>query len=225
MPNTPTVGIFIPNGYLNAGSFTSPSGQGDAYGNIYPSGLTPGKVIELAPGEARTAALPNTNLYDGAYQCVLLDSGATASLATQGYAAYIRTDSGASQTAFPETSYENGSVTTADQAVALGVPLTSLFAGIFINPATVNGVSNAPTPGQYCFIFVGAGRAAVNYSASATAGNQVLASGTSSGYFVPGAAAASVFPAGVALNTTTGAGSQGVAMFQSLFYRISNQGV
>lgn len=225
MPNIPTIGVFVPNGYLNAGSFAGPSGQQDAYGNNYPSGLTPGKVIELAPGEARSLALPNTSLYDGAYQCVLLDSGATASLATQGYAAYIRTDSGASQTAFPETSYENGSVTTADQAVALGVPLTSLFAGIFINPATVNGVSNAPTPGQYCFIFVGAGRAAVNYTGSSTAGQQVVPSGASNGQFTPQSATATVFPAGVALNNTTGAASQGVALWQNLFYRISNQGV
>ena len=193
MPNIPTVGVFIPNGYLNAGSFASPSGQGDAYGNIYPSGLTPGKVIELSASEARGLAAPGTTLYDGSYQCVLLDSGATASLATNGLSAWIRMDSGAAQSSFPMTDYENGTVTTADQANSLGG--ATLFAGIFINPATINGVSNSPTPGQYCFIFVGAGRATATYTGSAAISNNVLpqAPGTGqTGQFVPGAAAASI---------------------------------
>lgn len=226
MPNIPSVGVFIPNGYLNVGSFASPSGQGDAYGNIYPSGLTPGKVIELSPSEAANAAYPGTALYDGAYQCVLLDSSATASLATQGLAAFIRLDSGAAQGALPETDWENATVTTADSVNTLGG--AAVFAGIFINPPTINGQSNAPTPGQYCFIFVGAGRAKVTYNGSATAGNNVLPVAPSSaqtGQFAPGAAAASIYPNGIALQSTSGAGSQGVSAWQELFYRITNQGV
>ena len=225
MPNIPTVGIFIPNSYLNAGSFSSPSGQGDAYGNIYPSGLTPGKVIEVSASEARGIAIPGTNLYDGAYQVVLLDSGATASLATQGLSAWIRLDSGATQTGLPESDYENATVTTADQVNTLGG--AAIFAGIFINPATVNGVANGPTPGQYCFLFVGAGRATVTYNGSASVGNNVLPTAPSvgSGQFVPAGFAASAYPNGLALTATTGAASQGVAMYQNLLYRIANQGV
>jgi hypothetical protein len=228
MPNIPTVGVFIPNGYLNLGSSAGPSGQQDAYGNIYPSGLCPGKVIEVNASEAASVAAPGTALYDGAYQYVLLDSGATASLATQGLAAFIRLDSGATQGALPMTSFENGTVTTADQANTLGGADTAVFAGVFVNPATFKGQSNAPTPGQYCFLFVGAGRATVTYNGSATAGQNVLPVAPTSaqtGQFAPGAAAASTYPNGIALTTTSGAGSQGVALWQDLIYRISNQGV
>jgi hypothetical protein len=225
MPNVPTVGIFIPNGYLNAGSFASPSGQSDAYGNIYPSGLTPGKVIELSPSEATTAAIPGTTLYDGAYQCVLLDSGATASLATQGLTAWIRLDSGANQASSVDTDYANGTVTTADQINTLGGQ--AIQAGIFINPATVNGVSNSPTPGQYCFIFVGAGRAVVQTNNAVALSNNILPvapAGGAAGLFVAGAPAASQFTPGIPLTTTAAAGPV-VAAYQNLFYRISNQGV
>jgi hypothetical protein len=225
LPNIPTVGLFVPNGYINAGSFVGPSGQTDAYGNSYPSGTVPGKVIEMSASEARNVAAPGTNLFDGAYQVVLLDSSASSALATQGLSAWIRLDSGASQGPLPETEYENATVTTADQINALGGAF--IQAGIFINPATLNGASNAPTPGQYCFLFVGAGRAQVTYNGSATAGNGVLAVSPSSaqtGQFAPGAAAASTFPSGTALQSTVGAGSTGVAVFQNLFYRIANQG-
>jgi hypothetical protein len=225
MPNTPTVGTFLPNGYLNLASFPGPTGQQDAYGNNFPSPLAPGKVIELSASEARTAAAPGTTLYDGAYQCILLDSSATASLATQGLSAWVRLDSGASQNALPELTYENATVTTADEANTLGGAYVQ--AGIFINPATYNGQSNAPTPGQFAFIFVGAGRAQVVYNGSATQGNNVLAVSPGSaqaGQFAPAAAAASTFPAGIALTASTGAASTGVALFQNLFYRIANQG-
>lgn len=229
MPNIPTVGIFAPNGYLNIGSFASPSGQSDPYGNLYPTGTTPGKVIELSAPEARSIAAPGTTLFDGAYQVVQLDSGATASLASNGLSAWIRLDSGAAQGGLPQTSYEVPVVTTADQANVLGGADTALFAGVFINPATYLGSVNTPVAGQYCFIFVGAGRATVTYDASATAGQQVLPIAPSSaqtGFFHPASAAASVYPFGIALNTTTtGAGGQGVAMFQNLIYRIGGQGV
>ena len=227
MPNIPSVGIFIPNGYINIGSFASPSGQGDAYGSIYPSGLTPGKMIELSPNEARMAAAPGTTLYDGAYQCVLLDSGATAALASQGLSAWIRLQNAGDQSTFPEIDWENATVTTADQANTLGG--TNIFAGIFINPATFNGQSNLPTPGQYCFIFVGAGRAQVVYDGNAAINNMVLPVAPTSaqtGRFHPAAAAASVFPNGVALAaTSSGAGGSGATAWQEIIYRIPNQGV
>lgn len=226
MPNIPTVGVFIPNSYLNAGSSVSPSGQGDAYGNIYPSGLTPGKVIELSPSEARSVAIPGTALYDGAYQYVLLDSGATASLATQGLSAWVHIDSGSTQSSLPMTDFENGTVTTADQINTLGG--AHVLAGIFINPATVSGAANGPTPGQYCFIFIGAGRAQVTYNGTAAVGNNVLPIDPTTGQtgqFVPAAFAASILPNGLALTAATGAGSTGVALYQEIIYRIANQGV
>jgi hypothetical protein len=228
MPNIPSVGLFIPNGYLNVGSFASPSGQGDAYGNIYPSGTTPGKMIQLSPSEAQGLAAPGTQLYDGTYQIVLLDSGATSSLAANGLSAWIRLDSGPTQGALPMTDYENGTVTTPDQIQVVAPGGTYLFAGIFINPATVKGVNTLPTPGQYCFIFTGGGRANVVYNGSATAGNNVLPVAPSSaqtGQFAPGAAAASVFPNGIALQATSGAASVGLVAFQDIIYRVSNQGV
>lgn len=224
MPNLPTVGVFVPNGYLNVGSFPGPTGQRDAYGMDYPSGLNPGKVIELSASEARANAAPGTTLYDGAYQCVLLDSSATAALATQGLSAWIRLDSGASQGALPETTYENATVTTADEINTLGGAFVQ--AGIFINPATYNGAANTPTPGQFCFIFVGAGRAQVVYNGAATANQTVTAAApsTGTGQFAPGAATTTLLPTGIALTAAAGAGSAGVAMFQNLFYRIANQG-
>ncbi len=223
MPNIPSVGVFVPNGYLNLGSFAGPSGQQDGYGNNYPSGLTPGKMIMLGTAEAQGLALPGTNLYDGTYQCVLLDSGATASLATVGYAAYVKLDSGATQGALPQTEYDNMSVTTGDQA---GSTDLKFFAGIFINPATYAGVSAAPIPGQYCFIFTGAGRAVTKYTGTAAIGNQVVPSGAADGEFTPQAAAATIYPAwGVAMQVATGAGSSGLSQWPEIIYRVGNQGV
>lgn len=222
MPNIPSVGIFVPNGYLNLGSFASPSGQGDAYGNIYPSGLTPGKMVQLGTNEASVLAAPGTQLYDGTYQCVLLDSGATAALATQGFAAYVKLDSGATQGALPMTEYDNLTVTTGDVAGATNL---NIFAGIFINPATYAGQSNTPTPNQYCFIFTGGGRAVTKYTGTAAVGNQVVPSGAVDGEFTPQAAAASKYPSGIAMQIATGAGSSGVSLWQEIIYRVGNQGV
>ncbi len=160
MPSVPTQsGVFIP-GFLNTTNSSSPSGQGDAYGNIYPSGLTPGKTIFLTQSEAQSLAAPGTTLLEGAYQFVPLDSGATVANATAGMAAYLRFDSGATTGALPETDYANGAVTTYDKVAANGAGL--LEAGVFINPATVSGIANTPTAGNYIFIFTGMGRVAVN---------------------------------------------------------------
>lgn len=162
MANVPTIGVFLPS-FLNACNSPGPTGQTDAYGLTYPSGLNPGKVIELGPNEAQGLAAPGTNLYDGAYQWVLLDSGATAANATVGLAAYIRLDSGAVQGALPETAYNAPSVTTSDAATSSGI-----FAGVFLNPATLNGQANGPTPGNWTMLFVGAGRAVVQVGTTAT---------------------------------------------------------
>jgi hypothetical protein len=230
MPNIPTVGVFIPNGYLNAGSFISPSGQGDPYGNIYPSGLTPGKVIELSPSEARGLAAPGTTLFDGAYQCILLDSGATQANAALGMAAYFRLDSGATVGALPETDYDNGSVTTYDQVT--NETAAALFAGVFINPATLLGQSNTPVPGQYCFLWVGAGRATINVTSAnntPAVGDVVIPNGSSGSGFLT-YNVASVTAAQLALQvgnmvTVPVTATPGVMYSRTLFYRISNQGV
>ena len=54
----------------------------------------------------------------------------------------------------------------------------------------------------------------------------MVPSGASNGEFTPQAAAASIYPAGVAMQTTTaGAGSIGVSQWSEIFYRVGNQGV
>ena len=160
MPSVPTQsGVFIPS-FLNTMNSAGPSGQTDAYGQIYPSGLTNGKVIFLTQSEAQALAAPGTTLYEGAYQCVQLDSGATAANATAGMAAYIRLDSGSTAGSLPETDFNNNVVTTYDQVAAAGAGL--IEAGVFINPATVNGLANTPTPANWIDLFLGAGRVAVN---------------------------------------------------------------
>jgi hypothetical protein len=216
MANVPTVGVFMPN-FLNACNSPGPTGQQDAYGLNYPSGLNPGKVIELGTGEAQGLAAPGTSLYDGAYQWVKLDSGATASLALAGDPAFIKLDSGATQGALPETAYQVPTVTTADQAAELG-----FFCGIFINPATLNGVAVGPTPGNWCFIFVGAGRAAVNYGATVTGGlGGAVIPQIPAGTFESVAAVASVAKQGISV-TVPVATTPGLAYYPDIIYRIPN---
>lgn len=161
MAKFPATGVWFPGpiNTLNSSSFTF---QQDFAGNPYFMGSTPGKIFFLGPNEAQNWAAPGTNLYDGAYQIVQLDSGATAANATNGLAAYFRLDSGPTQGAQPEQDYNIPTVTTEDIVTQVGGSL-ALFAGVFINPATLNGVANGPTPGNYCVIWVGAGRALVQY--------------------------------------------------------------
>jgi hypothetical protein len=230
MPNIPSAaGIFIP-GFLNTTNTASPSGQGDPYGNIYPSGLTPGKVVMLAPGEAASLAAPGTTLYDGAYQFILLDSGATAANATAGMAGYFRLDSGPTVGAMPETDYNNGSVTTYDQVTNQSA--ASLFAGVFLNPATLQGSANGPTPGNYTFLFVGAGRCQLNVNAAGgtpAIGDAIVPTGTTgSGFTTINAASitAAQGPTIVARAVNTPSTALGVVgYFQNLIYRVFNQGV
>lgn len=216
MANVPTIGVFLPS-YLNACNSPGPTGQQDAYGQNFPSGLNPGKVIELGPNEAQGLAAPGTTLYDGAYQWVQLDAGATADLATSGFAAYIHLDSGATQGALPETAYNVPTVTTADQAGEVG-----LFCGVFLNPATLNGVDNTPTPGNWIPIFVGAGRAVVNFNTTVTGGiGAAVLPIITTGLFSNVAAVASVAKQGIAV-TVPVASTPGVAYFPDLIYRIPN---
>jgi hypothetical protein len=225
MPNIPgAAGVFLPS-FLNTCNSAGPSGQTDAYGIVYPSGLTPGKVIMLAPAEAQSLAAPGTTLFDGAYQWILLDSGATAANATAGMAAYVRLDSGPTVGALPETDYAGGNVTTYDQVT--NEAAASLFAGVFINPATVNGVAAGPTPGNYTFLFVGAGRVAVNIATATgtTIGNTVSFNGsTNSGFTSNNSNTVDATTLGVAVSVPSVA-SGCVVWVKNLIYRVFNQGV
>lgn len=213
MARISTPGIWLP-GYLNTCNSASPTGAGaDAAGNPYFQGLNPGKMIVLGTDEAQNASYPNTDIYDGSYQWVMLDSGATANLATQGYAAYIKLDSGATQGALPETDYDGFVVTTADQATAVG-----LFCGVFINPATVGGVANGPTPGNWTMIFVGGGRAQVNFNTVVTGGiGAAVIPIITTGLFENVAAVASVAKQGIAV-TVPVASTPGLAYYSDIIF-------
>lgn len=170
MAKFPSSGVNVP-GFLNTCNSPSMTGYQDQVGNPFFMGLTPGKIVTLGPTEVSQFQAPGTTLYDGAYQWVQLDSGATAANAVAGRAAYILLDQGGpSQGAQPEAAYNVPTVTTADIAAALygsTALANAFFAGVFLNPATFNGQANTPTPGNWCFIFVGSGRAAVQTGAVA----------------------------------------------------------
>jgi hypothetical protein len=225
MPNIPgAAGVFLPS-YLNTCNSPGTSGQQDAYGLNYPTGLTAGKMIMLAPGEAQSIAAPGTTLYDGTYQWILLDSGATASNATAGMAAYVRLDSGPTVGALPETDYNNGSVTTFDQVTNQAA--SSLFAGVFINPATLNGVAAGPNPGNYTWLFVGAGRVQVNIATATgtTIGNTVSFNGSSnSGFTSNNSNTVDATTLGVAVSIPSVANGC-LVWVKNIIYRVFNQGV
>lgn len=188
MARISTPGIWLP-GPLNTINSSSPTSQADIAGNPFYMGLNPGKMVVLGPDEAQSVAAPGTTLYDGSYQYVQLDSGATAALATNGFAAYLLLDQGGpAQGTNPETAYNTPVVTTKDVAAALygGIGAADpYFCGIFINPATVNGQANGPTPGNWTEIFVGGGRATLQVGvASAVAlGNVVFPDSSGTGKF------------------------------------------
>lgn len=182
MAKFPSSGVNIP-GYINSCNSPSQSGYQDAVGNPYWMGTTPGKIVVLGPTECNQFFAPNTPAYDGAYQWVQLDSGATAVLALQGMPAYIRLDSSAQQGILGNSEYNVPTVTTQDVANNYG--LLGFFAGVFLNPATLNGAPNGPTPGNWTFIFVGAGRAAINFGATVhgAVGDAVYPDATNTGKF------------------------------------------
>ena len=223
MANNPTVGIFLPGGYVNNFNSASPTGQIDAYGLIYPSGSNAGKMIELGDNEAVNATAPGTPaanvLLGGAYQIVLLDSSATAATCVAGNAAYIKLDqNGAAAGTLPETGFSGFSVT--DYAHRDN---SNFVAGVFINPATLNGVANLPTPGWWTIIFVGAGRVAVNIgtAASTSLGAVVNAGSTGGGFDTASGTTPATTTIGTAV-TTPAASSTAVVYVPNIIYRLPN---
>src|SRR5271163_1361104 len=116
MANSPTIGVYIPGNYLNQCNSPYATGAGDVYGNSYPTGLTIGKMIEIGTLQAQTLTNPATanQLFDGAYQWIQVDSGATAANVQPGLAAFIKLDVGAGAGVEPEQGFVNMTVT--DQA-------------------------------------------------------------------------------------------------------------
>lgn len=187
MARLTTPGIWLP-GQLNTINSTSQSSQADVAGNPFWMGLNAGKTVVLSTQEAQAQAatgtiVGGTTLYDGAYQYVQLDSGATAANALAGDAAFLLLNQGLVEGTLPETAYQVPTVTTADIANTAGV--YALFCGVFINPSTVNGASVAPTPGNWTMIFVGGGRVAVNVGsvADVAIGNAVFPDSNHAGKF------------------------------------------
>jgi hypothetical protein len=210
MARLTTPGIWLP-GPLNTINSSSQSAQADIAGNPFWMGLNAGKMVVLSTQEAQAQAVAGTSLYDGSYQYVQLDSGATAANATVGMPAYLLLNQGA-QGVLPETQYQVPTVTTADIANTYG--LNNMFCGVFINPTTY-----APTPGNWTMIFVGGGRASLNYAGSATLGHLVAPTGSGAATFTDSATAPT---AGAPINVQarTGAG-QALAYFPEIILRFA----
>ncbi len=177
MPNTPSFGAFLP-GKLNACNSPSPTGSQDAYGTNYPTGLVNKRVIQVSFKEAQElqAGSPSIQqLFEGLYQWVQVDSGATQAEVNTGLAAYYKFDT------------TNNSVNPIRTVTSeTGAANTDLFAGVFLNPITI---------GNYGFIFSGKGRVNVTYKGSlgtaGAIGNTVVCAG-GSGTFDGGSATAVV---------------------------------
>ena len=228
MARISTPGIWLP-GALNTVNSNSVSAQADIAGNPFWMGLNSGKLVVLSTQEAQAQAAGGTivsgsTLYDGSYQYVQLDSGATAAYALAGAPAFMLLNQGAVQGTSPENAYPVPVVTTADVAFSVYgsvVLANAFFCGVFINPLTVNGAAVGPTPGNYTMIFAGAGRVAVNVGsvASVTLGTSVFPDTNHLGKFestankpvTPGAA-------GIALSTATN-GNQGIAYYPDIIFR------
>lgn len=161
MANNPTIGVFIPGNYLNTVNVNNFFGAQDAYGNLFPTGLTLGKVIQIGDLTAQNLdnpASPNT-LFGGSYQFIQVDSGATATNVQAGRIAFLKLDVGPAEGVQPEVGFVNMVVTSQDKAIS-----NNLIAGVFIN---------AITPGNFGFIFVGQGRVEANYASALTAGQAI----------------------------------------------------
>lgn len=158
MANIPSVGVFIPGNYLNQCQSTNQFGAGDAYGNVYPTGLTLGKMIQIGTQAAQSLTNPAgaNQLFEGSYQWIQVDSGATAANVQPGRLAFMKLDPGGTAGVQPETGFINFITTSQDQADA-----NTLWCGVFIE---------AITPGNFGFIFVGGGRVEANYASSLTNG-------------------------------------------------------
>ena len=224
MARLTTPGIWLP-GPLNTINSPSPTAQQDIAGNPFFMGLNPGKLVVLATNEAQDVAAPGSTLYDGAYQYVNLDSGATAAYATSGMAAFILLDQGGPlEGTLPETAYGAPTVTTADVAEALYgsvAAANAFFCGVFINPATVAGQANGPTPGNWTMIFAGGGRATVNVGsvANVALGNAVFPDTNHLGKF-EGAADFPATPANWGVGVVAGtSGNTAVAYYPDIILR------
>jgi hypothetical protein len=158
--NNPTVGVYIPGTYINSSASPYPNGAGDLYGNQYPTGLNVGKMVEIGDGLAAQSSNPAyaTQLFGGAYQWIQIDSGATQAYIAPGRAAFMKLNpAGVGAGVEPQNGFPNMLVTSQDQADSI-----NLRAGVFIDPTAV--------PGNYAFIFVGAGRVEVTYRSALTNG-------------------------------------------------------
>lgn len=211
MARLTTPGIWLP-GPLNTINSTSQSSQADIAGNPFWMGLNAGKMVVLSTQEAQNVAVAGTSLYDGSYQYVQLDSGATAANATVGMPAYLLLNQGLVEGGQPETAYQIPTVTTADIANTAG--LNNMFCGVFINPTTYG-----PTPGNWTMIFVGGGRASLNYAGSATLGHLVAPTGGGAATFSD-SATAPTFGAPINVQARTGAG-QAIAYFPEIILRFA----
>jgi len=194
MANNPTVGVFIPGNYLNQCNSPYSTGAGDVYGNSYPTGLNVGKQIEIGTTLAQSLTNPAgaNQLFEGAYQWIQVDSGATAANVQPGLAAFIKLDPGSTAGVEPQNGWQQMTVT--DQSHADSI---NLWAGVFIE---------AIPPGNYGFIFVGAGRVEVTYRAAlSNAGTlgDIVGVYTSGNGFFDDLGATTVSPVDVGFAVTT----------------------
>ena len=176
----------------------------------------------LGTAEAQAVALPGTTLLDGCYQCVLLDSGATAALAGQGYALYVKLDSaprgrGSDDRVGQHDRDHRGSGWLNRPQLLLWNPHQS--SDLQRHP----GSSGArPVLLHLCRRWQGVHKIHRERHRRKPSGFvRCLQRG-----ITPQAAAASIYPAGVAMQTTTAGGALiGVSQWSEIFYRVGNQGV
>jgi hypothetical protein len=209
MANVPTQGVFLP-AKLNACNFPTSTGAVDSTGTqVLPTGLTPYKVIELGFAEAQAlqVAPPSVEqLFEGAYQWVQVDSGAVAAEVNAGLAAYYKLPNPAAPVTALTTITSESSVSPAASK--------SLFAGVFLNPIT---------PGNWGFIFVGAGRVNATFKTTlgtnGAQGNTVVVGG-GAGTF-DGGSASTELATTIGLQTVAASGGGTSTIYcRELFYRI-----
>ena len=212
MANEPTQGIFLPN-KLNACNTPWSTGAADPTGTqVLPTGLTPYKVIMLGFTEAQNLQVgppSGEQLYEGAYQWVQVDSGAVAIEVNTGLAAYYKLPNPAA----PVTAL---TTITSESAVS-PVAGKNLFAGVFLNPIT---------PGNWGFIFAGAGRVNVTFRQALTNGSpaqgDVVNVGGGQGTFDDGSATTVVAKTiGYATVAPTANGTSPIDI-RGLIYRIAS---
>ena len=205
MANSPTVGVYIPGQYLNTSASASSTGATDPItGNNYPTGLNVGKVIEISDLMAASLTAPGTatsnQLFGGAYQWVQVDSAATAANVAPNLAAFIK---------WPTVATDAIVVTDEAHATAESLP-----AGVFIQTIT---------PGQYGFIFVGAGKVNVAFKTPLTTagavGNTVNVGGGSGTFDSFSATAVNNQSLGIAV-TAPAASTVSPIYIKDIIYRI-----